>query len=239
MPDPRQHHYVRRVVGDRIVYRCRCVTEIAPPFGALRSVSKCRRHAARQRDPATLDEAYYRELGALDADAPQRYVAELTEALGEIPEAWDVWRRALEVGCGISPYFSAIRARGWLYNGLDPCRWAANWMGLNRAAAVRSRTLDDHDLGDSFGFILAAHSIEHMADAPNAIQKCADLLIPRGELWIVIPDDSDPLNSDHLWFFSPDSLRACVEAAGLSVKRFAVHQRVPHEKFIYVRAIKP
>lgn len=241
MTDPRQHRQVRSVDGDRITYRCGCVNEVVTPPGAMRCVSKCKRHSAAQRDPTTLDEAYYRELGALDADAPQRYVAELTDALGELPEVVD-GTPALEIGCGFSPYCSAIMGAGYAYFGIDPSPWVVKAMREAFGVDVFQDTFDDKAVliaPDGIPLILAAHCFEHMADAPAAILKAASLLAPRGELWVVIPDDSDPLNSDHLWFFSPTSLRACVEAAGLRVERFAVRQRVEHEKFLYLRAVKP
>ncbi len=70
-------------------------------------------------------------------------------------------------------------------------------------------------------------------------RKAAGMLIHGGELWTIVPNDDDPLNPDHLWFWNEESLRGCVEAAGLQVVTFAVRQRVEHEKFMYLRARKP
>lgn len=94
---------------------CGCVNEVHPPTGASRCVSKCRAHLRLHRDPATLGESYYRDLGLLGETA---HLAELLEALGPFPAARGN-RRALEVGCGCSPYAGALRAAGWRYLGLD------------------------------------------------------------------------------------------------------------------------
>lgn len=81
--------------------------------------------------------------------------------------------------------------------------------------------------------------IEHLDDAPAAIAGLAGMLTPGGELWIVIPDDSDPCNPDHVWFFAEASLRRAVELAGLVVARMRSFRRIAREEFIYCRAVKP
>jgi hypothetical protein len=54
-----------------------------------------------------------------------------------------------------------------------------------------------------------------------------------------VPDDSDPVNPDHLWHFDERTLRGCVEAAGLVVERLVVRKYIERENFLYVRARKP
>lgn len=233
-------------------HSCGCTTAPAEPYGVLRSVTKCAKHRAERRDPATLGEAYYRENGALDADAPGRYVGELVEALGELPRAAEkLENNALEIGCGASPYVEAMDRRGWIYHGLDASRWAAEFMRTEtgyRIACASFEAMDfeepwspepDEWLPDRFGLILAAHVFEHLDDAPAAIARAARLLAPGGELWIVVPDDQDLCNPDHIYFFSPETLRACVEAAGLTVERMEVRRYIAREQFIYCRARKP
>lgn len=223
---------------------CGCVVEVHGPSGVLRSVAKCRKHLALSRDPATLDAAYYTELGVIDPDGRPRataHVAELTEALGPIPPEPGRYHWALEVGCGASPYIRAIREAGYRWIGIDPSPWVREWADQTHdATAYVGRFEDaDHLLINRWSLILAAHSLEHMDDAPAAVARMAGMLEPGGELWIVVPDDSDPTNPDHLWMFTLDTLRDCVEAAGLTVGRFALRRYVKHENFLYLRARKP
>lgn len=195
------------------------------------------------RAPETLGEAYYTELGLLEHGMLKQtnHVAELTEALGPIPspKADD---QALEIGCGVSPYAGEITKAGWAYCGIDASRWACGWMeriwGVP-AIDARFENVDDSDLNYPFGLILAAHSFEHMDDAPGAIKRCAELLAPGGQLWIVIPDDTDKTNPDHQWCFSFDSLWYTVEAAGLTVEHITSRRYIQKENFLYVRASKP
>ncbi len=229
-----------------IQYSCGCANERHEPTGALRNVSKCRRHQRAAREPETLDEGYYAEFGLIKNGKlqPSNHVAELTEALGPIP--WPTGNtQALEIGCGVSPYAGPLIERGWHYIGVEPSLWVADWMYRTYGVDIIQARLENvvpsdvHLLGTRFGLILAAHSIEHMQDAPGAIARCAELLAPGGWLYIVIPNDDDPVNADHLWFFDQESLRHTVEAAGLTVEAMAIRQYIPREHFIYCRASKP
>lgn len=243
MTDPRNHRLVARVDGDRITYRCGCSNRVGHPDGVLRRAGWCAKHRGKAGDPTTLDEAYYRGLGAMDADATARYVAELEAALGPLSPA-PAGGTALEIGGGVSPYAAAFLGLGYSYVGVEPSEAAA---GLtvrecarrgHEAVRVYPEFFENFVAGRPFDLILAAHSFEHMADAPAMIGRAAYYLRPHGELWIVVPDDSDPINSDHLCFFNEASLRRSVEEAGLEVLRLEARRIVPHELFIYCRAKK-
>jgi SAM-dependent methyltransferase len=221
---------------------CGCVVLPDPATGVLRSASRCPEHmAARHDDSALLGPAYYAVLGALSPDAPARYVAELEEALGPIPPATRPDARVLEVGCGASPYVPALLRAGYGYLGLDPSRWACRWLEDSYGVgAIRMGVEEPVEFAlAGFDLILAAHVFEHVDDAPGAIRRCAGWLVPGGELWVIVPDDSDLGNPDHVWFFTEGTLRGCLEAAGLEIERMAVRRIVAHENFLYARARKP
>lgn len=240
--DPRKHRHVVKVEGDTIRYRCGCLNTVDQASGILCSVEKCKSHSAGKKDPASLGLDYYRELGTVtDSELPHQ--GQIEEALGPFPMASGSKATALEIGCGVSPYVPAIRKAGYKYLGLDPSPWAAQWMAQTHIAPVLRRTFEDADLplsrAGGFTLILAAHVFEHLQDAPGAILKAAKLLQPGGELWVIVPDDSDPLNPDHLFFFNAQTLRKCLEAAGLVVERLVTRKYVKHEHFLYARARKP
>lgn len=225
--------------GHRVLYRCGCVNGRHAPSGVLRSVSKCSSHLAKRNDPAVLGKEYYEGLGVLSGGklAKTAHLAELSEALGEFEAPGCPY--ALEIGCGASPYYRAICAAGYHYTGVDTSNWASLWMLGQFGAGVMVCRFEEADIDATFGLILAAHSLEHMEDAPGALVRMADLLAPGGSLWVVVPDDSDPVNQDHLWFFTEATLRSCIEAAGLVVEKTAVRRIVKHENFVYARARKP
>lgn len=243
--DPRQHRHARSVLGDSIEYVCGCINVIDPPSGVLRSVSKCAGHRQDQKEAGELGPDYYRGLGTLNPDEPRdmteaRYVGQLTEALGAIPRAARPNAITMEIGCGISPYMKAFCRAGYAYIGIEPSRWAAEWAREHLGAFIRNVPIEaailPYPIAD---VILAAHVIEHLGDAPGIITGLAGMLNPGGELWIVVPDDTDPLNPDHLWFYNAATLHAGLQQSGLHVQSIATRKYIERENFLYARARKP
>ena len=66
----------------------------------------------------------------------------------------------------------------------------------------------------------------------------ANMLVPGGYLWLLVPDDTDSVNPDHAWFFDQTTLRTAVERTGLVVDRIVSRKIVEREKFLYLRARK-
>jgi SAM-dependent methyltransferase len=226
-----------------LVSMCGCECDVDPASGVLRALVKCAHHQRRARPPASLGRAYYCELGSLIGNTirEDNYLAELLETLGPFPAAPGLVGEALEIGCGISPYVRAIQAAGYAYTGIDSSAWAVAWMREHREGCFLARDFEDLEALEEgcWDLILAAHSLEHMKDAPGAVCKIASLLRPGGEAWIIVPDDSDPVNPDHLWYFTEATLAASIEAAGLVVLKLEARRRIPREVFLYARARRP
>ena len=231
-----------------VTYKCGCVNDRDNPSGILHSVWKCAAHRREYRDQATLGRDYYAEFGLLTEDdqlAETQHVAELVDALGPLPASTLEQHDMIEVGCGVSPYVGAFIDKGWRYTGIDPSPFAVRCMERLcfpylywQFAQVHFEDVPLSRLGLN-DLILCAHALEHMQDAPAALRKMADALAPGGQLWLIVPDDEDPVNPDHLWFFTETTLRVAVEAAGLKVDRLASRRHVKHESFLYCRASKP
>lgn len=223
-----------------ITYRCGCKNDVHEPSGILHCVYKCKRHQRQYRDPARLDAAYYAELINVNRNEiiGSRHVEEMQDALGDFP-APTTHVGCLEIGCGCSPYAGALKEAGWRYIGLDPSRWAAEWTAKRYGVITCTEPWEWWSAYPSCGLVLAAHVLEHLADAPAGLQKMYDVLMPGGELWLLVPDDSDPVNPDHLFFFTADTLQCCLEKVGFQIQRIAVRKIVERENFIYARAKKP
>lgn len=212
---------------------CGCTVATDPLSGVLRSVSKCLVHRRAYREPSTLDESYFRENGVFGGT----HMPQLLEALGPFPAAFGS-REALEIGCGCSPYAGAIKAAGWRYTGVDCSPWAAEWTASRWGVAAEACLWEQWPVAQSCGLILAAHVLEHLEDAPGSLSKMAAAMEPGAELWVIVPDDSDLANPDHLWFFSPITLHATIERIGLSVKVLEMRKYIERENFLYLRAVK-
>ncbi len=227
---------------ETILHRCGCVTGPDAKSGATRSFQKCHGHVA-ERAAQPQGEAYYRSIGVLDAAGRVRtdhYAAELLEAVGPLPDPPERSTLAVEVGCGLSPYVPLVRSAGYGYVGVEPDRWAADEMAKRFGAAVIGSTFEAfvYSAVPMVGLVLCCHTLEHMADAPAALSLMSRMLAPGGHLVLIVPDDTDLLNPDHLWFFSPESLYSCLTAAGFEVPTVAVRRHVERENFIYCVARK-
>lgn len=221
-----------------IVYKCGCSNNVQPGSGLLYCVSKCQHHRDfLRKQPKGAD--YYKMLGAVTEDplpsnAP--YLAELLDGVGELPEALP-GGVAVEIGGGASPYVAALLRRGYRYIGIEPDPWAATWT-RNTYGAERVTMIEAAfpvELSVQADLILCAHALEHMADAPAAVATMHKMLNPGGTLIVVVPDDRDPVNPDHLWFFTAESLKRLVERCGFHDVRVEVRPH-PHENYIYLRA---
>lgn len=236
-----------------ITYNCGCVNDF--DRGVMKSILKCDHHKAMRREISELGEAYYQELGSATGVPP--HVAEFEDCFGKIESVNPDRPFALEIGSGASHYVPMITDAGWHYCACEPSRWARKWM-LERYGGRRvqfsNATWEEYDrneclLGDrggtggvwwQYGMILSAHSLEHMIDAPAALEKMAEYLSPGGVLYLIIPHGSDdPVNPDHYWFFDTAALDVTIQRAGLIVESMQVRRRVEHERFIYCKARKP
>jgi len=219
---------------------CGCTHRFDPETGVKLSKQKCQFHLSAQRDPATLGEEYFADFGFYRNGEiqPSAHVQEMTDHIGP-------FRRVngdscLEVGCGISPYANELTRLGYRYLGVDPSSRACEIMNsLFIESIIIDMPFEEADSynGIKFELILCAHALEHMADPVAALKKMESLLAPNGQLRIVVPHgDDDPWNEDHLAFFTPETLKRCVEHAGLNVIFCKEARIVPKERFIYLLA---
>ncbi len=239
--NPRLHNYVASVDGDRITYLCGCVNEIHGPTGFLRCVSKCDGHVRESHADLEAGESYYEKLGSLrEGEAVGgSYLREISEVLGDFPPAIP-GAVALEVGPGISPYASTLIELGYRYECLESSSFAVQWMSKRFGLDLKETDAESSEIHEShYDLILAAHSIEHLVDAPRMLLRMAAALKPGGELWVVVPNDDDPINPGHIWFPNEVSLKSCLEACGLDVVAVASRRIIEREEFIYVRARRP
>jgi trans-aconitate methyltransferase len=178
------------------------------------------------------------DIDASDSIASSRHVAEMVEALGVFPHA-GTNRRCLEIGCGTSPYVGALRMAGWNYLGMDVSDWAIHWNATYWAARVVHADFEGWSSAWKFGLIICAHCLEHLRDAPEAVVSMVNHLDHGGTVIILVPDDRDPANPDHLWCFKEDSLGKCAELAGLKVQKLVRRSIVEREDFLFMLATKP
>lgn len=222
-------------------YPCGCVNVVDDKWGILKSVSKCDEH---QRASGKTGMAHYVDMGAIKDGVPQhaKYSKEMLAAFDEMgiefPYSYKSRDRALEIGCGLGMYVPLLLHRGYQYRGVEPDPVAAHWTESTFDVVVRNFTFEDYS-GGEFDLIVAAHVFEHFVDAPAMLLKTFVCLAHGGNLVLIVPDDMDPVNPDHLWFFTPTTLQRILTQIGFVDIHMAVRRIVRHENFIYCIARKP
>jgi len=130
--------------------------------------------------------------------------------------------RLLDVGAHVGVFVQVAQERGWDAWGLEPSRWAVEEgrrVGLNMIQG----TLHDAELDSaSFDVITMWDVVEHLIDPSVDIAEVARLLKP----WLV---------EMHNYFFSPRTLAAMVEKAGLVVENWHVQGRYLHLGYLLSR----
>lgn len=212
---------------------CGCVLD-THELGFKVSVSKCAFH---RKSAGRGGLAYYEELRCIEHGIPQhrRLCRELEDALHEIGEhlAEKFGGVALEVGCGLGMYAPLLMKLGYQYRALEPDHEAAEWVRNTFMATVKECPFDDFTAIKQFDIILGAHVFEHVPHPVKSFRMAKGMLVDGGKLIMVIPDDTDLANPDHLSFFNEQNLKRTLEYCGFEKVRLCIKQIVPHEKFIY------
>jgi SAM-dependent methyltransferase len=147
----------------------------------------------------------------------------------------------LEIGCGLGSYVPFFLRNGWNYEAVESSKFAAYWTRNTFDVDVHEKTFEkfhEEPFVPFYHLIFAAHVLEHMESAPLALVWINELLKPDGQLMLIVPDDSDPTNPGHQWFFTEPTLRALLEQKGFKNIRTAIRKRVERENFIYCVAEK-
>jgi SAM-dependent methyltransferase len=136
----------------------------------------------------------------------------------------------LEVGCAAGDLLVPLRDAGFRVTGVELSDHAATIARGMHHLDVHTGTLGDAPLaGRSFDAVIMRNVIEHVPDPMGDLEKAASLLRPGGLLTLrtdnVASLDARLFRSlwygfdfpRHLTLFSPQTLTACVQSAGLEV----------------------
>ncbi len=136
--------------------------------------------------------------------------------------------RVLDIGCGRGLLLHQLRRRGWDVAGTelseDSARYAREVLHID----VKTGSAADLALpSDSFDTVILWHVLEHIAEPETLLQEAARILRPGGTLLVAVPNFGSLearwarahwFHLDvprHLIHFTPRTLRAMLETAGL------------------------
>jgi SAM-dependent methyltransferase len=204
------------------------------------------------------------ELGyeAVPGEHPPRLLGRL---LGLLPMAKEIagssvmWLKAhpngklLDVGSGNGAFMAMMQERGWDVSGIEPDPQAATLAKkhLKKDTPVFIGTIESASLPDSyFDAVAAHHVIGHMHDPVGFLREVWRILKLGGKLVVTTPNtpslghrafrdswrELDPPR--HLYLFSPESLRVCVERLGYQVEVLRTTARSAWEIWYSSRLIR-
>lgn len=136
--------------------------------------------------------------------------------------------KALEVGCSTGLLLSLLKKAGWDVIGIEPSKQAAH-VATKRGINVVIGTFEDARLTDKFDLVILNHVLEHVENPELVMEKSFKILNPKGVVLISLPNfDSLSakiqkgnwpllLPSEHLWHFTPTSLKFLLNKFGFTV----------------------
>lgn len=158
------------------------------------------------------------------ADALQRTAI---RRLGHLERIAGRHRVLLDIGCGTGEFLRVASHRGWRCQGVEVSAYAADYGRTRYGLAVHTGALEPGLFpARSFSAITLWDVIEHLPDPAATLRICAQLLRAGGVLMLSTGDVESVCARicrrhwhlfnvpEHVFFFSPRSIRALLRAAG-------------------------
>jgi SAM-dependent methyltransferase len=143
--------------------------------------------------------------------------------------------RLLDVGCYVGAFLRIARDQGWEARGAEldgrAVAYARERFGLQVYHAPIERLAQSEQERGHFDAVTMLHVIEHVDDPRHFVEAARDLLRPGGMLVVETPTydslmfrllgrrERSVSCDGHIFFFTPQTLGALIERAGLEVVR--------------------
>lgn len=227
-------------------YSCGCINETDSDSGVLHCIKKCEFHlkwAADHQQGGSIE--YFKDVGCIDAQGIPtniNLIGELWDGLSvvDIQYLWaGLDKNILEIGAGLGPYIPQFLQAHWNFTTIERGVFASHWLKNAFYVPVLTVSIEEYLATSDINYhcIFAAHLFEHLENMPKVLRQCFDRVTER--LYLIVPDDGDPTNPDHYWFFTQETLKALLEKIGFVKVRMQMRKHVPQENFIYCVAEKP
>jgi SAM-dependent methyltransferase len=140
--------------------------------------------------------------------------------------------RTLEIGCGLGLLSQWLRQRGCTVVGVEPDRQQAEYARHNSHIEVINSRFEETDFTRGFDFFAASHVIEHFPEPLAFLEKIRSLASPQALLFLETPNILAPkvgprrvFSLPHNFYFSPQTLNACLVTTGWRVEKTRVFRR--------------
>jgi 2-polyprenyl-3-methyl-5-hydroxy-6-metoxy-1,4-benzoquinol methylase len=180
------------------------------------------------------------------------------ELLAEIEGVLGRRGRLLDVGCGEGGLIEAAARAGWQAEGTEISSTMIRYANEERGLVVHKGVLEDVPLETrAYDAVVMNHVLEHVRDPQSTLSRVCRLLAPGGLVRVEVPNlasfssrlknmqsrlhlKADPWKhystGHHFWFFTPQTLRRTVRAAGLAIVRVQAPAAQWGKKSVITRA---
>jgi 2-polyprenyl-3-methyl-5-hydroxy-6-metoxy-1,4-benzoquinol methylase len=192
--------------------------------------------AQPQPSAALYDEGYFTERNAYLAQA-EAFRAALAEVV-DLAAAYQPHGRLVDIGCGPGLLLEIAAARGYTASGCDVSAWATEH-ARQRGLDVRTGELAAAGYPTAgFDVAVVNHTLEHIPAPGPFLAEIRRILKPGGILVVGVPNFgglmaqimrerwAGLLPDQHLWHFTPDTLRRLLDTAGFAVQEVRVQPHV-------------
>ena len=145
--------------------------------------------------------------------------------------------RLLDVGCSAGLFLELARDAGWDVHGIEPSEWLAERARARLGGELIScSSFEQTPLSDAtFDVVCLWDVLEHVTDPDQVLAKASRILRPGGILALNVPNLQSRiarllgprwplLLPEHLFFFSPASLRLLFARHGFTVPSLHLHR---------------
>lgn len=141
----------------------------------------------------------------------------------------------LDVGCSSGLFLEEAERRGWSVRGVEPSQSLSERARRRLGDRVETASFEGYGgAGAPFAAITLWDVLEHVTDPRAFLSKASSLLAPGGVIVVNVPRRDSPmarllgrrwplLLPEHLYYFTPRSLRRLSERAGLRTVAFHPH----------------
>lgn len=147
----------------------------------------------------------------------------------------------LEVGCSYGLYLAKMREMDWQVQGVELNKKAVEFGQKNWGLDIINNTVDKANLPEKYyDVILLRMVLEHLPSPKIALAKLAKALKQGGKMYIIVPDfnglEAQLFKAycytlqvpNHLYHFTPQTLKGYIDKAGLRIKRI-MHNKVDRD----------
>jgi glycosyltransferase involved in cell wall biosynthesis/2-polyprenyl-3-methyl-5-hydroxy-6-metoxy-1,4-benzoquinol methylase len=155
-------------------------------------------------------------------------------------------KRLLEIGSNVGMFLDVARARGWNARGIEPSKWAVEYGRERYGVDLRRGTVEELDEpGHSADVVVMMDVLEHLADPVEGLKRLRPVLDEGILVLSTVNVESIHARArdanwpwfirSHLYYFSPETLRAVLERAGFRIIEWTTVPRSFHVSYVAQR----